>query len=110
MIITARQSGGVTILDLNGTLTVNNSGKLPTAVWDHLNNGGRNILLNMAKVSQYDSIALNELLACFERTKQKGGKLKLCNRTNAMSLVLASQLRQIMEIFANESEALASVW
>lgn len=110
MIITARQSGGVTILDVDGTLTVDNNGKLREAVWDHTNNGVRNILLNLAKVSQYDSIALNELLACFERTKKMGGKLKLCNHTNAMSLVLASQLRQIMEIFTNESEALASVW
>ena len=106
----ARHHGKVTVLDLSGKITIGDGDiKLREAVNALLDEGRKNILLNMSGISYMDSAGIGELVACYKRAREKGASLKLLNPNGKVQdLLILTKLQEIFDIYRDEREALAS--
>ena len=107
---TVRQVGPVSVLDLNGKITIGEGDViLRSKVIEILEAGNKNVLLNLEKVSYMDSAGIGELVACYKRTKDKGGTVKLLQPSGKVSDLLAlTKLEEVFETYTDEKAALAS--
>jgi len=108
--IVERQAGDVTILDLEGKITIGEgSVALRTVVRHLLSEGKKKILLNLGGVSYIDSSGIGELVSSFTTVSKEGGSLKLLNLTQKVQDLLAiTKLLTVFDVYENEDEALAS--
>jgi anti-sigma B factor antagonist len=106
----ARHHGKVTVVDLSGKITIGEGDiKLRQAVNALLDEGRKNIILNLGGVSYMDSAGIGELVACYKRTREKGATLKLLNPNGKVhDLLILTKLQEIFDIYRDEREALAS--
>src|SRR5262245_32371743 len=110
MTVTARIVGDITILDVQGTVTVGEQAeRLRDKVRSVVQEGARRVLVNMAGISYVDSAGLGELIAAYTTTKRQGGTLKLLSTTKRLTdLLVITKLATVFETFDNEAEAIAS--
>ena len=106
--VNERQNGDVTVLDLNGRITIGEgSVALRTAIRRLLDEGKKKILLNMAQVGYIDSSGIGELVSSFTAVNKAGGQLKLLKLTQKLQDLLAiTKLLTVFDVFDEESEAL----
>jgi len=107
---TTRQVDGVTILDLNGRITLGDgSVVLRDAVKDVLGKGSKSILLNLANVDYIDSSGLGELVSAYTTVKNQGGELKLLHLTNKVhDLLQITKLYTVFDIKDDEASAVSA--
>ncbi len=108
--ITERQAGDVTILDMNGKVTIGEgSVALRTTIRRLLGEGKNKILLNLAGVGYVDSSGIGEFVSSFTAVNKEGGTLKLLKLTQKIQDLLAiTKLLTVFDVFEEESEALSS--
>ena len=108
--ISERQAGDVTILDLEGKVTIGEgSVALRSAIRRLLGEGKNKILLNLGKVGYIDSSGIGELVSSFTAVNKEGGSLKLLNLTQKIQDLLAiTKLLTVFDTFDDEASALAS--
>lgn len=108
--IKERQAGDVTILDLDGKITIGEgSVSVRTAVRRLLEEGKKKILLNLAGVSYVDSSGIGELVSSYTTINREGGQLKLLNLTQKIQDLLAiTKLLTVFDTFDDEAAALNS--
>src|SRR5687768_9207902 len=108
--ISERQAGDVTILDLDGKVTIGEgSVALRNAIRRLIGEGKKKILLNLAGVGYVDSSGIGELVSSFTTVNKEGGQLKLLNLTQKIQDLLAiTKLLTVFDTFENEGEALGS--
>ncbi len=108
--ISIRESGDVTILDLQGRVTIGVDSDLLSGQLENLvANGVRNLLLNLADVTQLDSSGVSAIVGTYVSLRRQGGSLKLlcpCGRVRAVLQVI--HMPEIIPTFEDETEALAS--
>jgi len=105
-----RETGGVTVLDLAGRITLGEgSANLRDLIRGELSGGHTKILLNLAGVNYMDSSGLGELVSGYRAVKGQGGELKLLNLSKKVSdLLQITKLYTVFDIHSNEAEAVAS--
>jgi len=108
--ISDRDREGVSILDLNGRLTVGDEvAKLRDRLNKMIASGGRNIILNMGQVDYVDSTGLGALVMFYTTLQRDGGKVKLLNLTRrSIELLVMTKLTTIFEVFDDEQNAINS--
>ncbi|HBE81599.1 MAG: STAS domain-containing protein [Blastocatellia bacterium] len=108
--ISERQAGDVTILDLDGKVTIGEgSVALRTAIRRLLGEGKSKILLNLGSVGYIDSSGIGELVSSFTAVNKEGGTLKLLNLTQKIQDLLAiTKLLTVFDVYEAEADALAS--
>jgi anti-sigma B factor antagonist len=108
--ISERQVGDVTILDMDGKITIGEgSVALRTAIRRLLEEGKKNILLNLAKVGYIDSSGIGELVSSYTAINKEGGELKLLNLTQKLQdLLTITKLLTVFDVYESGEEALAS--
>jgi anti-sigma B factor antagonist len=111
MRIASRDREGILIFDIEGDIY--RSSEMPTtvheAVKSQLQQGRRNILLNMENVSSIDSYGVGEILASYVSVQDIGGKIKLLRISKKLSIVLKLVgLLGVFEVFDNETDAIQS--
>ncbi len=108
--ISERQAGDVTILDLDGKVTIGEgSVALRGAIRRLLGEGKNKILLNLASVGYVDSSGIGELVSSFTAVNKEGGTLKLLKLTQKIQDLLAiTKLLTVFDVFDDEGEALSS--
>ena len=108
--INERNAGSVTILDLSGRITIGEgSVQLREAVRRLLEQGHKNLLIDLGQVDYVDSSGIGELVSCYTTTKNQGGQLKLLNLTKKIKDLLSiTKLLTVFETFDDEGSALAS--
>jgi anti-sigma B factor antagonist len=110
--IQQREREGITILELNGRITM---GPEATTLRDTINQltaeGKRNLVLEMAAVDFIDSTGLGALVMCATSLRKAGGQMKLVavNRRN-IELLLMTKLATVFELFADEQDAINSFY
>ena len=105
-----KEREGVTILDLDGRVTVGpEATALRAAVSDAIGAGTRNLVLNLARVDFIDSTGLGALVMCSTSMRKVGGTVKLLNlnRRN-IELLVMTKLATVFEIFNDEQDAVNS--
>ncbi len=111
MEITTRHREGVTILDIEGRLTIGLGDlALRKAVTEALGAGSRILLMNLAAVTRLDSSGIGELVSSFTTVTSTGGKLALVNLSaEASDAVHISFLDDVFDVYENEDEAIAAL-
>ena len=106
--ISERQAGDVTILDMDGKVTIGEgSVALRGAIRRLLGEGKKKILLNLGSVGYVDSSGIGELVSSFTAVNKEGGQLKLLNLTQKIQDLLAiTKLLTVFDTYDNESDAL----
>ena len=105
-----RKIGHVDIVDLSGKITIGEGDVLlRETVEGVLKEGGSKILLNLSRISYMDSAGIGELVACYKRSREKGGHLKLLNPSGKVyDLLQLTKLEEIFETHKDEAEAIQS--
>jgi anti-sigma B factor antagonist len=108
--ITIRESNNVTILDLQGRVTIGLSADtLANQLRDLVDAGVRKVLLNFSGVPQVDSSGITALVRSFVSLQRLGGTLKLLRPSGRVREVLElTRLLQSIPAFDDEAAALAS--
>jgi anti-sigma B factor antagonist len=104
LIIFERETGDVTILDLNGDITFGDgSVELRKTIRRLLSEGKKNIHLNFQSVGYVDSSGIGELISSFIAINREDGELKLLNPSLRVKELLAiCKLLSIFEICEEE--------
>jgi anti-sigma B factor antagonist len=110
MEISERTSGNVSIIDLNGKL---NLGEPTQHLHDKINSllqqGRKNIVLNLADVSSVDSGGLGELVRTLTTMQKHGGSLKVANLPKRVQdLLVMTRLVTVFDTYDDEGAALKS--
>lgn len=110
MQIDQRVNGDVTILDLKGKMTLGEGDELlKDKINSLLQQGHKNMILNLEGVPYIDSAGLGEVVRTYTTVSRQGGKLKLLNLTKRIQDLLAiTKLLTVFETFENEQEAVRS--
>ena len=107
---TSREIGGVTVIDLDGRITLGDGGALlRDLIREKVNSGHKMLLLNLAGVNYIDSTGLGELVSGYRLVKSQAGELKLVNLNRKVSdLLRITKLYAIFDIHTDETQAVAS--
>ena len=110
MTITTREVSHVTIVDLNGRITLGDeTGKLRDTVRNLISAGKKKIVLNLAQVDYLDSSGVGELVSSFTAVRNAGGELKLLSLTKKVQDVLyVTKLYTVFDIKDDEFNAVKS--
>jgi len=110
MKIDKRKAGNVTVLELDGKITIGAGDvRLREAVHEALGEGRQHLLLDMSRVTSMDSAGVGELVAAYASARNRGAQLKLLKLSPKVAAVLQiTQIHGVLPIFNDEEEALAS--
>ena len=110
MEISERNDGQVTILSLSGKVTLGEGDVLlKDKLHSLLNQGRKDVLLNLAQVSYVDSAGLGAIVGAYTTMTREGGSLKLANVTKKLQDLLSiTKLLTVFETFDSEDEGLRS--
>ena len=107
--INIRHTGGVTILDVSGRITLGDgSVTLRDAVQEAIKST-KKLILDTSGVSYMDSSGVGELTGAYASLKNKDCQLKLLHLTKKIDdLMQITKLATIFDIYTDEKEAIAS--
>jgi anti-sigma B factor antagonist len=110
MEISERASGTATIVDLNGKLLLGEpTQRLHDKVNSLLQQGKKQIVLNLADVSMVDSGGLGELVRTLTTTQKHGGSLKVANLPKRIQdLLVMTRLVTVFDTYDDEKAAVQS--
>ena len=111
MQVEQRIQGNVAIITVTGDITLNKGGDvlLKDKVQSLIQQGNKNIIIDLGGVAYVDSAGLGQLVHAYATTKNKGGALKLVNVTKKLQdLLVVTKLLTVFETYDNESAALSS--
>jgi anti-sigma B factor antagonist len=106
-----RVAGDVAIVKVVGDITLNKGGDvlLKDKVQSLIQQGHKNLLIDLSGVSYVDSAGLGELVQAYATAKNRGGALKLLGVTKRLrDLLVVTKLLTVFDTFDSEAEALAS--
>ena len=105
-----RDVGKVTVIDLNGKITIGKGDLvLRESIDGAIKYGKTRILLNLGSVTYMDSAGIGELVACYKRAVERKCVMKLVNPAGRVQDLLAlTKLDEYFETYHTEAEALAS--
>jgi anti-sigma B factor antagonist len=108
--IKTHKVGNVAVLDLEGRITLGEStGMLREELRQLLQEGSKNLVLNMGGVSYVDSAGLGELVGAYTTATNAGGAVKLINLQGKLrDLMQITKLHTIFPTFDSEQDAVKS--
>jgi anti-sigma B factor antagonist len=108
--IRERQAGEITVLDMDGRITIGEgSVALRSAIRRLLEEGKKNILLNLAGVGYIDSSGIGELVSSYTAINKEGGQLKLLSLTQKLrDLLTITKLLTVFDAYETEADALGN--
>ena len=111
MQIHEKVTDGIGILKLSGRLTVNDRpGALKESVTQLVQQGARNVILDLGGVRYIDSTRLGELIAAHITIGRQGGRLLLVGTPpRVLELLALSSLDDIFERFDSVDTAIAAL-
>jgi len=110
MHIEERAVGDVMVLDIKGKIVLGDGDALlKDKVNSLVNQGRKNILLNLEGVPYIDSAGLGEVVRTYTTVSKNEGSLKLLNVTKRIKdLLVITKLETVFETFDSESDAVKS--
>ena len=108
--VSIRRVGSVTIVNLEGRATVGRVGdSLRGCLRKLIDDGERNIMLNLAGVTQLDTSSLSNLARAYVSLRREGGSLKLLSPRGSVKLTLETlHLLDVIPWYEDEEQAIAS--
>jgi anti-sigma B factor antagonist len=110
--IQQREREGITVLELDGRITVGpEASALREKTAQLMSEGKKNLVLELSRVDFIDSTGLGALVICATTLRKSGGNVKLVNlnRRN-IELLVMTKLATVFEIFTDEQDAISSYY
>ncbi len=106
-----KQLGSVTVIELNGdVLGGPDANELHSKLRDLLNEGKKNIVIDLVKVEYMNSSGLGMMTSMLSTVKSAGGNLALANPAERIkSLLTITKLNQLFKTFDDIDQAIASL-
>jgi anti-sigma B factor antagonist len=110
MTISTREVSHVTIVDINGRITLGDeTGQLRDTVRKLIAEGKKKIVLNLEHVDYIDSSGVGELVSSFTTVRNSGGELKLLSLSKKVHDILqVTKLYTVFDIKDDEFTAVKS--
>ena len=110
MQIKERTVDSVVILDISGKILIGDGEvQLKRKLTQLLENGHRQMIINLGEVPYMDSSGLGAIVRCFTAVRRAGGELKLINLTQRLlDLLTITKLTTVFETYDTEEQALQS--
>ena len=110
MKVEVRHAGDVIIVDLNGRLVMGTGDELLREVMNELlAEDWKKIILNLKEVTIMDSSGIGELVSGWKVAKRFDAQVKLLRpQPQVQRTLLLTQLLPLLEVFDDETEAVAS--
>jgi anti-sigma B factor antagonist len=111
MTIDERTSGGVTIFDVHGRMTIEDAADMALVdrVRARVHEGSKRILLDLAGVPYVDTTGLCNIIQAYITTQRQGGSLKLLHLVpHVRELLAVTKLLTVFEAYDSEADAIAS--
>ncbi len=108
--INRRENEGIVILDLHGKLVMGGGDiALRDCVQSLFDPGNRQLILDLAKISEIDTSGMGVLLLLAEQYRDAGGKLVLFNIAHAHGEIYEmARIETAIEIYRDELDAINS--
>jgi len=108
--VSIRESAEVTILDLQGRVTIGaDSDLLNVHLKKLVAQGVRKLLLNLEDVTQLDSLGISAVVGTYVSLSRQGGSLKLlCPSGRVRDVLRVIRVADFIPTFQDETQALAS--
>ena len=108
MKVSTRQREGITVIDLEGKITIGRGDiALRDAFEKAVRQGALKVLFNLADVTSIDSSGLAELGAALQRANKIGGKISLTKPPSNVEAVLHMTLVDtLFDVYETEDEAI----
>ena len=108
MKIDSRAVDGITIVDMNGRITLgDDTVAFRRAIEDLVADGHKMVLLNLHHVPYIDSSGIGELVAAFTKIRDSGGELKLLNLSpKVRTLLEITKLYTVFDVQDDEAAAM----
>ena len=106
----ARQTGDISVVDVQGVITLGEGNiMLREVVSGLLAKGNKRILLNLRGVEYVDSSGLGELIKTHTTLQRQGGQLKIVNlNQKVQQLFQATSLHKVFDVYKDEESAILS--
>ena len=105
--IRIRKAGVVPILELEGEVDLSTSPRLKQAVYNLIEAGNKNIVLDLSGVKFMDSTGLGTLVGALKKTSMQSGTVKLiCPSKNILKTFTLTGLDKVFLIYDNLRECL----
>lgn len=110
MKFSTRKVGNVVIIDVEGKILLGEGDvEIKYVVDGLLQQGKKNILLNLAKAPYLDSAGLGEIIRCFTTLRRNGGQFKLLSpNQRVIDLLRITKLLNVFDWYDDETSALTS--
>ena len=110
MIINDRTIGDITVIDIDGRITIDDGAdQFRDRVRALLRDGHGKLILNFRQASYIDSTALGEIVRSYTSATRKGGTLKLLSVPSRVhELLVVTRLLSVFDQFDDEAEAIKS--
>ena len=106
---TIRQVGNVSVVEVSGKLTSFESGALRNNIAKLLQEGRKQILLNLSGLEYLDSSGIGDLVHAYLSVVKRGGEMKVVGLSEKVEEILKiTQLYQVFPEFRDEHAALQS--
>ncbi len=108
--IAEHDSGGITVLELSGRVTLGmESSQLRTKIRDLLGQGKSRLVLDLGNVSYIDSAGLGTLVAGYTTAQSQGAGMKLANLTKKFDETLhITKLVTVFDVYDSVEAAVKS--
>ena len=101
------QSGGITLVEVEGQLIVGNRQELKQQVLERLEAGDRKFVIDFTNTGYIDSSGLGVLVSLSKKIREQGGELRLSSLNEDLrTLFELTKLDTLFRIADNKSEAL----
>ena len=108
--MTIRHSDNVSVLEVSGRLTSFESTAFRDAIYGMLNQGHKNIVLNLTGLDYLDSSGVGELVRNYMAVVKKGGAMRVVGLAPKIEEILkVTHLHQVFPDFPDEASARASL-
>ena len=108
--MTIRHSDNVSVLEVSGRLTSFESTAFRDAIHGMLNQGHKNIVLNLTALDYLDSSGVGELVRNYMAVVKKGGGMRVVGLAPKIEEILkVTHLHQVFPDFPDEASARASL-
>lgn len=110
MEINRRTESQILIADISGILDTGNSPQAQETISGFLDEGHKNLIINLSKTEYMSSSGLRVLLATAKRLWANEGKFKICQPNKIVRDILdTSGFSVIMDVIDNEEEAINQI-
>ncbi|HEY2954601.1 MAG TPA: STAS domain-containing protein [Candidatus Eisenbacteria bacterium] len=105
-----REVGNITILMPKGYLTGGDeTEELETAIKSLIEQGNKNLVINLAETQHLNSTALGVLISAHSNYVRRGGQMKLCAVDKRIeNIFVITKLSLVFDVYPSEEQAVAS--